>query len=1269
MGFLENFGRAIQGAFRGGGPHPPEAPDPAREAQEALNRMMQRADAEARLKSKKHHPKYSEAAADEILDLLRNVPVGSPLQGISFNRNTIVNFPALGNLIRDLRVIPLNERNESTYRILLKKIGDVSVLQNQIAPIAQNDSDIRSLDIISQKLENQAEQIRTSSLPDIRNQDFDNDLRVARSPQERNTPPTREVAHMGRAGTPVTPLDFTGHYGPLDPRTPEGEKRVYQYLREHQAEFSDTQDSDVEVPNPRDPMHRIRRKKYEVALDAYQQEIQRIMRETAHLADTGENLTVENSWKFTQMILRHQDNMQARVAMERGDTNYQKSRQMDQFGENEVHIRKTLDSFASSLDPEIRQNAGKLRTAIIEQVFYKLLNGVLSKPVQQHRDSFGLYEAAAMNELMDIVQGYEGGIQLASRLTNRMYGLFAAHDAVVIALNPEGNEESWKVLTTFSRNSFTMDMMEDPITEQLINMYERVLWDILKTFNGRIPPHFVEATASGRFTGDSMWDEMVYERFMQLVDAGVVYDAVRNNDGTVQKDDKGRSVVWDRAHPVRRSQFEGEGRLRLNAAMQQAKGFGLLSARLLEVFALQRVPTGQPEGQPDWNEKGRVFSSIAYEGMARYINPVHLFIKWHVADDKFQAYWNLIIGAGEGQGGVFDINEPKKVFDAIKRGTFEEEYPEKAQRFLEQYTWGMFSGRFGPWSSWGVQDSIIGMLDREREYLGGSIRLSMMNKTWAGEDVKEFLVEKEFKKKFLAELLASGKLQTRPPGVVHEGDEMVQTHRGSLAVDMEWFEREWRKAGKNEEPLLGIYTADVRAKWEKMATHGKPMAHAVEELTNEVKDIYNAMTWVQMATRSPHIVARNTFVMENYNGKLRKKALRDKILEEMYPGLDLEQFYDVGGNIQDAHKRWIREQIGVLEGDIDIVAHSALYEEAGPRAIRDNDFDKIKAMRQNAQGVWEEDRAESILRQTKAREYFRKTKKAILGTWEEQDWMDHLGLHYSDHGAGKNLILNWDNIWDDHHKHAKHHIDHVLEEANEAAQRDPTSAPYFQLTKEFLTKKQRYLLSTEDVVWNKMELINLGYRHWARRGADFEGHAKGLKAEMKYLTRNLSVSGDMKPIFESFHEISEAYEEDDKYWSEKKLGLHAEATAKFFKQGWQFSKTGLFGKLLALGMDSSIAQKVAGSRSAGAAWDSNKLFEFAHRLGAENLLPWKHADYISGTEMAYSVHQLEKEIGGTKFHSLYEAITLGLMMAWMLTIINGMTAPDEEKEGGHGSPH
>lgn len=1264
---FENLGQVFRGLLGKGGPH--AALSQQQEMQEALDQMVARKKAERALKSKKGKKDYGEVQAREILERLQTLPADHPLRGIQFTPAGIAQNPALAGILTELtsesfKNIP---ETEASYTLLLKKLRDVTFVRQEMSGSPFAGEDERSLGVLAFNLEKRINIIATHVLLDKRDRDIQTDIQDAQDiPEERGVPlhVQKEAEDFPKPRANVIPLDFTGHYSPLDPNVPthlrpileqfHNEVRQINEDRNFPNRYIDTRDSttpdDRYRPDPDHPDRTRMLKNYEVALRDLREEL------TNAVVQYGEpdkfhgleRVTIQDIFPYLQQITRYERTMSEK--RDPGQVNPYR-----QLGSNDENaLRRAAEN----------QNLMQ-RTAVYESIFYKLLKRVLQDPSREWTKSFGLYETEAVNEFFDLISEFEGGHTEVARLINKMYAIFSGHDAIVIAMNPAGDEEAWQALSTFARNSYTLDTLEDPIAHQLVNIYERVLWDILKTYDGRIPPELVEPTAKGEFAGDSKWDQMVIARFFQMVDSGVVFDAQKDpKDGKVRRDKKNQ-VLWDRTTPVRRSQFEGDGRWRLIAAMQQAKGFGLLNARLLEVFALQRTPAGVAEEQPNWIDGDRVFSSIPYEGMARFINPIHLFTKWKVADDKFRAYWNIIINDGE-EGESHEWwahDEPKRVFDSIIDGTFEEKYPEKAERFLDKYTWGMFSGGFGPWSTWRVNDSIIGMTDKQKEFLGGSIRLSSFNEKWATEDVKEFLVEEKFKKKFMYELFSSKKLKFRKDGRPREGNIML----GGQPVDMDWLEKEWRAVGKNQDPTSGLYTVDVLKEWNELKHHKE-----VEEFARELKDVYNVMTWVQMAQRSPQIVARNVEIYEDYHGKLRKRTLRDKILEEMFPGLNLEQDFHKGGGYTTDNEAWLN-QISILEGDIDTVAHMALYDEHGPRNITESDFEKIVAYRSGGiQTV--RDEAETILRKERAKEYFRRSKKAILGNWTQDQWFQALGVHYSDGGEGQRLIVDYHQLWDHkRHQPIKHdgmsHIQQVLEQAKHAAEADITSAPYFSFDEKLLHRKHRYLLSTEDVVWDKLELINLGYRQWARRGGDFVGHATGLKAEMAYITNGLRVDGDFKTMFEHFHEISDAYALDDKYWSEKKLFLHAQATAKFFKQDWWASKSGLIGKLIALGKNTSIAQEVS-SRQAGAAWDGNKLYEFAHQMGAENLLPWKHLEYIYDWHMAASVHQLEVEIGGTKYHAIYEALSLGLMMAYLLMAYSALIAPDEEeKAGGGGGSH
>lgn len=1223
-------------------PHPPSeshAPGHDQISQIALNEAIReiekRREHERGRKSKKGKENYDEALANELIKELKSVPPGSPLYNIQFDPRTLVNQPGLVNLLYEVRDADKIRHDREGAEYLLKKLKDVVFFQRQVSG-----KDKKALEIIGERLKLQAKERLENG--DNRIVRYEEELQKLDEKNAWEEPPKtsreeRKDKLEKRVKIPESqkggyfPLDVTGYYGDGDPNLHREIKDIIEKVKaEIEADpdnhrFKDISLSDVTEKDLRYEGGIRRLRKAEVAWRAVTDEMNKVVQESRKKSDPKMHIDIKEILPYELNIrkyLRKLTDTEGR---------FDAYGQLKSFGINVDAIREAANS-----------NDGQRKNSVYEQTFYRLLQRPLSDPAEQHFKTFSLYETEAMQEFFELISEYEGGFEEAGRLRNKMYGIFAAHDAVLIAEHPEGNEEAYQTLTTFARNSHTVDTLEDPLAEQLIGIYERVLMDILNTHDRRIPAAWVENRGRGEPAGNSLWDTMVQERFLQMVDAGVIYDAKRKPvTGEVERDEKG-IIKWDYTRPVKRSWFAGEGKWRLLAAMQQAKGFGILDTRLIEIFALQRVPSFQdPALQANWFDGDRVFCSVPYEGLARFINPLHLFAKWGVADDKFRTYWNFIIHEEDEdfRAATFTVNEPKQVFNAIYNGTFEDKYPEQAERFLDKMAYGRFSGRFGPWTTFGVRDSIIGMSDKEREYLGGSIRAAYMNGVWAEEDVREHLVEERFKKLFKRQLLAEGKLK------------MVNG-----MVDEDWFQKEWRKVGKHIDPDKGVFTVKLNQEWKELKEKQE-----VKDFITELTNIYHAFTWVQMAQRSPHIVARNVNVYEDVLGKLRKRSLREKILEEMFPGLDLEHEFHTGENPKPPRERWFA-LISQLEGDIDTVVHRAMYDEHGPRNITDEDFDSIKAFDEKGNV----DQAESLRRQKRAKEYYRKTKLAIMGAWDENKWLDELGLHYE----GERLEVTWDKIFDKKALKLKKygpgkqlHHKRVLSLAKADADRDPNARPYFQLNhKDFIGKKHRYLMSTEDVVWHRLELINLGYRQWARRGGDFNAHAKGLKATMKYLTRNLSMSGDMKPIFESFHEISEAYEGDDKAFSERMLYMHAQATAKMFKQDWRFSKTGPIGQFAALFADSSVAQKIAG-RLAGAAWNSNKLFEFAHQLGAQNLLPWKPETFMGEGPFPFNVEDFEKEVGATKKHVLWEALTLAAFIAIVLTLWRAFTAKEEGSEG------
>ncbi len=73
---------------------------------------------------------------------------------------------------------------------------------------------------------------------------------------------------------------------------------------------------------------------------------------------------------------------------------------------------------------------------------------------------------------------------------------------------------------------------------------------------------------------------------------------------------------------------------RLNASMRIGKGTGLVTMRLLEIFAFSRTP--------GYNTRpgGLTFSSSPYEGIARYLNPMEALIgKFKMGDQIHNVFF------------------------------------------------------------------------------------------------------------------------------------------------------------------------------------------------------------------------------------------------------------------------------------------------------------------------------------------------------------------------------------------------------------------------------------------------------------------------------------------------------------------------------------------------------------------------------------------------------------------------------------------------------
>lgn len=559
-----------------------------------------------------------------------------------------------------------------------------------------------------------------------------------------------------------------------------------------------------------------------------------------------------------------------------------------------------------------------------DELFYQRIAVVLNNPNQQSRELMDLYQTNYLNTFMHAVGQMKDGGKLINHFTTLKEAVFALHDLDFQARSSAGDVESFQKAATYFKNEYAQEALCDPLVVSMLQSYEQALKMIRDNNDGYIPPSLVSYDPT-RYV--NYWDELALKIFEEKVKAGLIYDAAIEttgpNKGLRKKDPTGR--VFARGKQLSETDIKNQA-LRIKASMRMAKGTGILNMRWLEIFAFSKTPGYE---NPDFGTDKLVFSSKAYEGLARWFNPMgDWFGKYKMGKTMWAPFFATLIGLDHNAAKDFltwDQYQWEKVHHMAKNGELHDwiqaKYGKKAGRLLDLVSEFAFSGRWGPLSGWGEHDATVGFSDFDHEREGGSMRL-FQAEGWASRNVK-------------AEYLA-----------FHAG-----------AQESDWIK--WKN------------TEEAR---EKIATYAKA---------------YKTHIWVQTVMRSPTIVAGFARVPSEtyqYMHENKPKLLRSVIIKRI-----LGNTYDIEANVASeatptTQKRTLMERIELLENDVMLVQQKALTggRDQRPRDIVDSDMNVIHGTKN---GVSE------AIRRRQAKEYITQVRSYMLGTKSASQWESDLGMH------------------------------------------------------------------------------------------------------------------------------------------------------------------------------------------------------------------------------------------------------------------------------------
>lgn len=790
-----------------------------------------------------------------------------------------------------------------------------------------------------------------------------------------------------------------------------------------------------------------------------------------------------------------------------------------------------------------------------------------------------------------------------------------SHDVDYWAAHAAGEMRQFQGSVAFYKNEYGEMAASDPVINAAYRAYEQALLMIKDSHNGYIPPAAIGYDPNNQ---TYYWDHLAEDIFKQYISNGVV--------STVEKHGRtGLPTAQDNQLNLRRDGAgnlvnlrEGElDDLEIKRILKLAKGYGVVSMRLLEIFANSRGPGSN---HPKFGSDG--FHSIPYEGMARHMQPLtHLFTKWKNGDVLYNAFFQQILDPSGRPWNASDIN---RIRQAAIEGRLEELYP-GAKRLIDQDNMTNFSGAFGPWTQWRLRDAMKDWNERDQLWLGGSMRMAMA-KGWAQGKVDEELGRRGIDPESIK----------NPEGMDRMMD--LQFHSGPY--------QEWYEDGHHG----GV-------------AHGH--AHA-EKLARA----HNAMVWLQMVEWNPLLVARNLNLRRQNNGGVYTDVtLRHQIIERLLGINLLRQDYRDNKTPNDRMRKELRE-IAVLEADVAAVRERLINGQEHPRAVELSDImgpdSAIQGTYMNpdhhppvayvddAGRTWDEN-----LRRERVKRYFEMVHEEVTG--ELLDWghttehtqhaMEHIGVYMVP--GDDSIHINWNNI-------LGHDSDHNIEHLH--SREDPTRHGL----QDLVFRERNWLEATDDTSWRQLDLLNLGARQFLRRAGDLGSHAEGNQELQNYLNL-ITGKPDMDKLLEQLHKAKAAYGGDDVAVAWKTGYLFTQATGRLFEAriaGSTWLADTFPGRVAMMFTDSCIAEQIYGHHHADN-WTSNERRKWVDKIIDTRLLPPDAMDPW-GNRYEWNAHRLQRELDARDVNVIWETVTMGIASAALLVLITALLNAAKGEEGGGG---
>lgn len=856
------------------------------------------------------------------------------------------------------------------------------------------------------------------------------------------------------------------------------------------------------------------------------------------------------------------------------------------------------------------------------QVFLSIHKKVLTDNYHSSRENFGLYEGADMDTFLKLISaemaemirpetGVSHGQTWEEWYVNLSNTVQLSRDIDYWAAQPGATiEDMGKSLAMF-QNANSVQALTMPAVQHAYRAYEDVLQSIKDSNDGYTPPVLFQYDAANLL---SYWDTRSKQMLANWMQLGVVKDVDRDEFGfhTVESDGNtvksGKVLKYDDLHTTDPQDLE------LSMYMMLGKGFGLASLRYLEMFANAKIPGSQQKG---FSAQG--FHSLPYEGPARSLNWfADMIHKWRFGSIKFMHLMNTLL---PNEQKIYHINDstPMEVYKSFMDGSAKTKYGKDVKRLYDLVNFSGCSSAFGPpYTQWRHMDASFGWSDKKRELLGDPT-IIMYSKRFSGERIKGFLVVNRFREEFREQMAKQG-----------------------MPTSGEQFDRLWNSKLEKD----ADYKKEIDEEWEKMEkSHKKEIA----DLADKYRKALIARTWVHMAMRNPLNVAHNMTVEvpdELQPGKNKEIKLHSFIAQQVL-GIPLEdvKYGEVACKVAwdsspTQKQRAYMDEILSLETDIAAVREQAVEVEGEQkgyyRELRLDDFDILKGARRDH-----------------AIKYWQMVRKAMMGDLSDhrhEELYRKFGLSYAQNQ--EDYAININQI---------KKIDETLREiGNKEITLDDEGKIKMKvrLSNEWVDKDWDLTFGSDDTDYRKMNVSNLGPRQWARRGGDAVAHYQGGTKAGEYM-RDLPPSPNVEDLAKMLRDIRLAYEGDMIEAGWQVAGLLSHATSRLY--AFDYSRLG-----------SAAQLDVWGTRRGVAAWNANNRRKFFDALEHMDVLPPLPAEESlekslynvqSGCyNIPHDIHSLRKANRAGNVDVWTEIITLGIILAFLITLYRAFTAPSEEEE-------